>query len=76
MICFLFLQLSLQILNNFLFSNSKFSLTYGKVVVRAKLPRAKGTWPAIWTLGSNLETLGWPACGEIDILEVLEKTSS
>ena len=51
--------------------NSKFSLTYGKIVVRAKLPRAKGTWPAIWTLGSNLETLGWPACGEIDIMEQL-----
>ena len=51
--------------------NSKFSFTYGKVVVRAKLPRAKGTWPAIWTLGSNLETVGWPACGELDIMEQL-----
>jgi beta-glucanase (GH16 family) len=51
--------------------NSKFSFTYGKVVVRAKLPRAQGTWPAIWTLGSNLETVGWPACGEIDIMEQL-----
>ena len=51
--------------------NSKVSFTYGKVVVRAKLPRAQGTWPAIWTLGSNLETVGWPACGEIDIMEQL-----
>ena len=51
--------------------NSKFSFTFGKVVVRAKLPRAQGTWPAIWTLGSNLETVGWPACGEIDIMEQL-----
>ena len=51
--------------------NSKFSFTYGKVVVRAKLPRAQGTWPAIWTLGSNLETVGWPGCGEIDIMEQL-----
>jgi len=51
--------------------NSKFSFTYGKVVVRAKLPRAQGTWPAIWTLGSNLETVGWPACGELDIMEQL-----
>jgi beta-glucanase (GH16 family) len=51
--------------------NSKFSFTYGKVVVRAKLPREQGTWPAIWTLGSNLETVGWPACGEIDIMEQL-----
>lgn len=51
--------------------NSKFHFTYGKVEVRAKLPRAQGTWPAIWTLGSNLETAGWPACGEIDIMEQL-----
>jgi len=51
--------------------NSKISFTYGKVEVRAKLPRAQGTWPAIWTLGSNLETVGWPACGEIDIMEQL-----
>ena len=51
--------------------NSKVSFTYGKVLVRAKLPRAKGTWPAIWTLGSNYETVGWPACGEIDIMEQL-----
>ena len=40
-------------------------------MVRAKLPRAQGTWPAIWTLGSNIETVGWPACGEIDIMEQL-----
>ncbi len=51
--------------------NSKFSFTYGKVVVKAKLPRGQGTWPAIWTLGSNLETVGWPACGELDIMEQL-----
>ena len=51
--------------------NSKFHFTYGKVEVRAKLPKAQGTWPAIWTLGSNLESVGWPACGEIDIMEQL-----
>ena len=51
--------------------NSKVSFTYGKVEVRAKLPSAKGSWPAIWTLGSNLETVGWPGCGEIDIMEQL-----
>ena len=51
--------------------NSKVSFTYGKIEVRAKLPRAQGTWPAIWTLGSNLETVGWPGCGEIDIMEQL-----
>ena len=51
--------------------NSKFKFTYGRVEVRAKLPRAQGTWPAIWMLGENLTTAGWPACGEIDIMEQL-----
>ena len=43
--------------------------TYGRIDVRAKLPEGGGTWPAIWTLGSSIETIGWPACGEIDIME-------
>jgi len=48
---------------------NKFSFTYGKVEVRAKLPAGGGTWPAIWMLGDNITTVGWPACGEIDIME-------
>ena len=47
----------------------KFSFKYGKVEVRAKLPEGVGTWPAIWMLGDNIQTAGWPACGEIDIME-------
>jgi beta-glucanase (GH16 family) len=47
----------------------KFDFTYGKVEVRAKLPEGGGTWPAIWMLGSSINTLGWPACGEVDIME-------
>ncbi|KJD36719.1 glucan endo-1,3-beta-D-glucosidase [Tamlana sedimentorum] len=43
--------------------------TYGRVEVRAKLPAAQGTWPAIWMLGANFDTVGWPTCGEIDIME-------
>ncbi|AUC76936.1 family 16 glycosylhydrolase [Olleya sp. Bg11-27] len=46
-----------------------FEFTYGRVEVRAKLPAAQGTWPAIWMLGANFETVGWPASGEIDIME-------
>ena len=42
---------------------------YGKIEVRAKVPASGGTWPAIWMLGSNIATAGWPACGEIDIME-------
>ena len=60
--------------------NSKFAFTYGRVEVRAKLPQGAGTWPAIWMLGKNITepggyfydqfgTTGWPACGEIDIME-------
>jgi len=61
--------------------NSKFAFTYGRVEVRAKLPKGHGTWPAIWMLSKNISEAGayfetqgfgnqpWPDCGEIDILE-------
>ena len=60
--------------------NSKFGFKYGRVDVRAKLPSTEGTWPAIWTLGTNINevgnyfgdsegSVGWPKCGEIDIME-------
>lgn len=60
--------------------NSKFGFKYGRVDVRAKLPSTRGTWPAIWTLGTNINevgnyfgdsegSIGWPRCGEIDIME-------
>ena len=49
--------------------NSKFTFTYGRVEVKAKLPTGAGTWPAIWTLGTNITTVSWPKCGEIDIME-------
>jgi uncharacterized protein (TIGR03437 family) len=42
---------------------------YGRILARIKLPYLKGTWPAFWTLGENIGTAGWPACGEIDIME-------
>jgi len=37
--------------------------------MRAKLPAGAGTWPAFWMLGADISTVGWPACGEIDIME-------
>jgi len=43
--------------------------TYGKIEVKAKLPRGIGQWPAIWMLGENQKEVGWPECGEIDIME-------
>ena len=48
---------------------SKYDFLYGRIEVRAKIPSALGTWPAIWMLGTNRSELGWPACGEIDIME-------
>lgn len=54
-----------------LLSQNKFSFKYGKVEVSAKLPSGVGTWPAIWMLGNNITTVGWPASGEIDIMEHL-----
>jgi beta-glucanase (GH16 family) len=47
----------------------RFALRYGRVEVRAKLPSGRGSWPAIWMLGTNIARAGWPACGEIDIME-------
>ncbi len=46
---------------------------YGRIEVRAKLPHGKGVWPAIWTLGTNMTQVGWPRCGEIDIMEFVGK---
>jgi beta-glucanase (GH16 family) len=45
--------------------------TYGRMEMRAKLPYGKGMWPAFWMLGSNIDTVGWPACGEVDIMETI-----
>jgi len=50
-------------------TEGKFDFTYGRVDVKAKLPSGGGAWPAIWMLGSNFSTVGWPKCGEIDIME-------
>lgn len=55
-------------------TKNKVEFTYGTVEVRAKLPRGKGVWPAIWMLGSNIDEAGWPAAGEIDIMEYVGKS--
>lgn len=48
-----------------------FSFTYGRAEARMKLPRGQGMWPAFWMLGADIAQVGWPACGEIDIMEGL-----
>lgn len=52
-----------------LLTKDKYALKYGKIEARIKLPAGVGTWPAFWMLGSNISTVSWPACGEIDIME-------
>ena len=50
-------------------TKGKKHIMYGRVEVMAQLPIGKGTWPAIWFLGTNMKEAGWPACGEIDLME-------
>jgi hypothetical protein len=50
-------------------SEGLYEFQYGRVEIRAKLPSAQGTWPAFWMLGADHSTVGWPASGEIDIME-------
>ncbi|WP_185956494.1 glycoside hydrolase family 16 protein [Changchengzhania lutea] len=50
-------------------SQKKQEFKYGRIEFRAKMPSGTGTWPALWMLGSNRNEVGWPKCGEIDIME-------
>lgn len=52
-------------------TRGKKEFKYGRIDIRAALPKGKGIWPALWMLGSNFQTTGWPACGEIDIMELI-----
>lgn len=54
-----------------LITQGKFNVQYGKIEARMKLPYGQGIWPAFWMLGENFSELGWPACGEIDIMELI-----
>src|ERR1019366_7140705 len=50
-----------------IYTNSSF--TACRLEARARMPAGAGVWPAFWALGSNINTVGWPACGEIDVME-------
>jgi beta-glucanase (GH16 family) len=50
-------------------TQNKASWQYGRMEARMKIPTGKGTWPAFWMLGNSISTVGWPASGEIDIME-------
>ena len=52
-------------------TEGKVEYKYGRIDVRAKLPKGQGIWPAIWMLGDDMSSVGWPACGELDMMELL-----
>lgn len=52
-------------------TQNKKSFQFGRIDIRAKLPSGQGIWPALWMLGDNITSKDWPACGEIDIMEVV-----
>lgn len=57
-------------------SKGKQEFKYGKIEARMKLPRFSGIWPAFWTLGANYNTVGWPKCGEMDIMEAINDNNA
>lgn len=52
-------------------TQNKKTFKFGRIDIRAKLPVGKGIWPALWMLGNNISSVGWPSCGEIDIMELI-----
>lgn len=52
-------------------TQGKFDVKYGRIEARIKLPYGQGIWPAFWMLGANFSQVGWPMCGEIDIMEMV-----
>jgi beta-glucanase (GH16 family) len=59
-----------------LFTKKKFAQAYGRFEARIKLPFGQGIWPAFWLLGDDIDAMGWPACGEIDIMENIGREPS
>lgn len=54
-------------------TQGKFTRAYGRFEARIKIPRGQGIWPAFWMLGDDIDQVGWPTCGEIDIMENIGK---
>jgi beta-glucanase (GH16 family) len=57
-------------------TQGKFDQKYGRFETRIKIPAGQGIWPAFWMLGNNINTVSWPSCGEIDIMENIGKEPS
>jgi len=52
-------------------TKGRFAFTHGRASARIKIPKGQGLWPAFWMLGANIDGVPWPACGEIDVMEVI-----
>ena len=52
-------------------TQGEFAAGFGRIEARLKLPQGQGIWPAFWALGDNIRETPWPACGEIDIVELI-----
>lgn len=52
-----------------LLTQDKWAWKYGRIEARIQVPRGQGIWPAFWMLGADFDSVGWPGCGEIDIME-------
>jgi len=69
-------NLAITALNNGGFTSARiktlgiFDQAFGRFEARIKLPYGRGLWPAFWLMGANIETVGWPQCGEIDVMEL------
>src|SRR6185436_11462669 len=59
-----------------LLTASKYTPKFGKIEARLKLPFAAGLWPAFWLLGNNIGSVGWPTCGEEDVMESVPSLGS
>jgi beta-glucanase (GH16 family) len=59
-----------------LITKGKFDQLYGRFEARIKIPVGRGVWPAFWLLGSNIDQVGWPQCGEIDVMENIGREPS
>ena len=62
-----------EIVSAALITKGKRNFLYGRIEIRAKVPPGRGSWPALWMLGSNIDRVGWAKCGEIDIMEYVGK---
>jgi beta-glucanase (GH16 family) len=57
-------------------TQGRFEQAYGRFEARIRVPYGQGIWPAFWMLGNNIQTAGWPTCGELDIMEHIGREPS